>query len=557
MDNAADLEALRVSLRTLEARIAAIEAHLGVTADEIALESASDKPVSSAPREDAIEMQIGENWFAKMGILALALGMVFLLTFPYRNLPPVAPSLAGLVFAGCIIWLGMRWRQSHAYISGYLVGGGVALLFFATLRLSFFAETPALGDRSALTALLFCAVAIGFYLSIRAGSHALIVLSLVLGCLACLISDNPPILFSGLTVLSAVGVVYSRRHQWHALQAMTAGLVLLTHFIWFLNNPILGNRLELVSSPQYNIYFVLVYIAIFAAGWLWRSRGEEESLPALAHAAVNGAGGYALFLLLTVTRFRDTLVVSHLAASAVLLGIAILMWARHRSVHTTFVYAMLGYAAMSVAIVARFGSQEYFIALALESILVLSTAVWFRSRLIVVGNFVIFLCLFFAFLLTAEQISLISICFGIVALLSARILNWQKDRLTLKTESMRNAYLGTAFFIIPYALHHTVPAGFVSLSWLIVALFYYVMSRILRSRKYRWMGLLTLVLTIPYAFLVDMTRLDPALRIFSFIVLGIVLLAVSISYSKRRAAGPREREEGQEAAGRQDAPAGR
>jgi len=233
-----------------------------------------------------------------------------------------------------------------------------------------------------------------------------------------------------------------------------------------------------------------------------------------------------------------------------------MFWIRYRSVHATFVYAMLGYAAMSVAIVVQFSSQEYSIALALESILVLSTAVWFRSRLIVVGNFAIFLCLFFAFLLTAQQISLISICFGIVALLSARILNWQKDRLTLKTELMRNAYLGTAFFMIPYALYHTVPPGFVSISWLIVAFFYYLMSRILNSRKYRWMGLLTLAITIPYAFLVDMTRLDPALRIISFIVLGTVLLAVSISYSKKRAAGPRRPDEVQESAGRRDFPAG-
>jgi uncharacterized membrane protein len=70
------------------------------------------------------------------------------------------------------------------------------------------------------------------------------------------------------------------------------------------------------------------------------------------------------------------------------------------------------------------------------------------------------------------------------------------------------------------------------------------------------MGLLTLAITIPYAFLVDMTRLDPALRIISFIVLGTVLLAVSISYSKKRAAGPRRPDEVQESAGRRDFPAG-
>ena len=269
-------------------------------------------------------------------------------------------------------------------------------------------------------------------------------------------------------------------------------------------------------------------------------RDEEEASTALATAFVNGGGGYSLFLLLTVTRFQEGLVASHLLASAVLLAIAVIFWIRSHSVYSTFVYAMLGYAALSVAIIAQFSSPEYFIWLALQSVLVVSTAVWFRSRLIVVANFVIFLGLFFAFLFVAKQISLISICFGFVALVSTRILNWQKDRLTLKTEHMRNAYLGTAFFMIPYALYHTVPPGFVSISWLVVALFYYLMSRTLNSRKYRWMGLLTLAITIPYAFLVDMTRLDPVFRIVSFIILGTVLIAVSIAYSKKRATASRE-----------------
>jgi len=557
MDESADQDVVLASLRRLEARIAAIESHLGVTPDEIALKPPADTTASAPENEEAIEMRIGENWFAKMGILVLILGLVFLLTFPYRNLPPALPSLAGFVLAAGLVILATRWQQSHAYISGYLEGGGIALLFFATLRLSFFADEPALTEPLILTALLACAVGIGFFLATRASSPPLFVLSLLLGCLACLISNSPMILFIGLALLTLVGVNYAVRYRWQWLFALTAGLVLFTHFLWFLNNPVLGNKLELVAAPYVNIFFVIVYVCIIAAGSLWRARDGEEAASALTTAFVNGGGGYALFLLLTITNFRDHLVASHLLASAALLGIAIVFWIRYRSVYSTFVYAMLGYAALSVAIIAEFASPEYFIWLALQSLLVVSTAVWFRSRLIVVGNFVIFLGLFFAFLFVAKQISLISICFGIVALVSTRILNWQKDRLTLKTEHMRNAYLGTAFFMIPYALYHTVPPGFVSISWLVVALFYYLMSRTLKSRKYRWMGLLTLAITIPYAFLVDMTRLDPAFRIISFIILGTVLLAVSISYSKRRAAASRQPGEGHAPAEHADNPASR
>jgi hypothetical protein len=97
---------------------------------------------------------------------------------------------------------------------------------------------------------------------------------------------------------------------------------------------------------------------------------------------------------------------------------------------------------------------------------------------------------------------------------------------------MRNAYLAIAFVVFPYALYHIVPQGFVSLSWLIVALFYYLMARAINSSKYRWMALLTLMLTIMHVLAVDITNLDVAYRVISFIVLGIVLLAISLKYAK-------------------------
>jgi uncharacterized membrane protein len=129
----------------------------------------------------------------------------------------------------------------------------------------------------------------------------------------------------------------------------------------------------------------------------------------------------------------------------------------------------------------------------------------------------------------------VSLSFGIVAIASARILNWQKARLALKTEMMRNAYLACAFFIFPFALYHALPRGYVSISWVGVALFYYAMSILVKSRKYRWMAFLTLLLTIGHVLLVDSVTLEPAYRILSFLVLGAVLFWISLKYAKKRA----------------------
>ena len=195
---------------------------------------------------------------------------------------------------------------------------------------------------------------------------------------------------------------------------------------------------------------------------------------------------------------------------------------------------MTGYTALSVAIIAGFKTPDFFIWLCWQSLLVVSTAVWFRSKFIVVTNFIIYTIIFVAYLFLAGTVSITSISFGVVALLSARILKWQQQRLELKTEMMRNAYLVAAFFIIPYALYNTLPKEFVSLSWLCVAIVYYIISLILENMKYRWMALLTFLATALYLLITGITKLEPVFYIISFLVLGVVLLAVSFIYARAK-----------------------
>ncbi|MFQ6113892.1 MAG: DUF2339 domain-containing protein, partial [bacterium] len=121
-----------------------------------------------------------------------------------------------------------------------------------------------------------------------------------------------------------------------------------------------------------------------------------------------------------------------------------------------------------------------------------------------------------------------------VALSSARILNWKKERLELKTDMIRNAYLASAFVIVLYGLYHAVPSNYVSLSWLGAALFYFGMSLALKNIKYRWMAILTIFAMIIHVFLIDMARLDPGFRIVLFLAVGVVLLVVSLIYTKHR-----------------------
>ncbi len=288
----------------------------------------------------------------------------------------------------------------------------------------------------------------------------------------------------------------------------------------------------MVPLPYINILFLLIYAVIFSLGNLLREKSQPEDGKIVISTILNCLGAYGLYLIITISEFKDVLPVSHLLSSIVFLSLSILFWVKEKSKYSTFFYALLGYFALSVAIIAQFNVPNFFVWLCWQSLLVVSTALWFRSKIIIVANFVIYLGLFIAYLILAGKISLVSLSFGVVALLSARIMNWQKDKLELKTEIMRIAYLTSAFFIFPYSLFHIVASEYVALSWIGVALFYYFMSRLLNNKKYRWMALLTLILTVLYVLIIGITMLDPSYRIVSFIALGIVLIVTSILYTK-------------------------
>lgn len=542
-------------LKSLDARIARIEAYLELEKLSEPSQSEEQLPVSatSEEAEDALEFRIGQTWFAKVGIAVLAIGVAFLLTFPYQNLPPILPSLFGLALVGGIIALSHYWRTSYALVSRYLLGGAMLLLYFTTLRLHFFSPQPVVTEKSLLLGLLLAVVAANLFISIRRKSIYLTGLSLTMGYATAIVGGEAEFVFVMVTSLAALVVYFKLKYGWSGILFLGMLLSFLTHFVWAINNPFLGNDLHFVSSPQSNLFFILLYAALLTLGDLLRSKNITEDYRILLSSALNGFASYGLYLVLTLTSFRTDFGLHHILASCVFLGISVAFWMREKSKYGTFVYAMIGYFALSVAIMDQFRVPDNFIWLSWQTILVISTAVWFRSRFIVVANFVIYVVTFVAYLLFGGTVDLISVSFGFVALLSARILNWQKHRLELKTEMMRNAYLACAFFVFPYSLYHTMPSGYVSLSWVCVAVFYYVASLLLKSHKYRWMALLTLIITIAYVFVVDITRLEPVYRIASFLVLGIVLVAISLVYSRTKAKGrPVEAESGSSTNGHPD-----
>jgi uncharacterized membrane protein len=538
--------ALDERVSQLEARLARIEAQVAslgnvppTEAPREMVAGAPPAPETTAPpvaaAEGEFEFEVGQNWFAVAGILALAIGAAFMLSLPYASLPAGVPALAGGVVAGALFLLARLGQRAFELVSGYLRGAGMALLYFSTLRLYFFGAHPVLSTGSiAGRALLVAVVALNLGIAWRRQSPWLAGLALVLGHATAIAVGSPWFVLGTVTVLSALLSAGCLRADWPRLALAGLPLGYATYFIWAMGNPFLGGALHFATEPAPAPVFVLLLATIFAAASLGRRDRAAEGMIPGAGALLNCGLGYLLFLIHTAAAFAPDLVLAHGLASVVFLGLAVRFWVSEHSRVSTFFYAMTGYAALSVAIMNAFAVPVVFVWLSLQSVVVVATAVWFRSRLIIVGNFLIYVAIVLGYLFVAQRETGVSIGFGLVALVSARILSWQRDRLELKTELMRNAYLICAFVVFPYALYHLVPGRYVGLAWVGLALAYYLLNLVVRSPKYRWMGHATLLLTMLYVVVLGISRFEPVYRIVSFLALGTVLLVVSLSFTRLR-----------------------
>jgi hypothetical protein len=529
------IEDLVRSIDRIEKRLTDVEAALNIKKEA---EPSAQPVLKPQPQnrddDDSLELTIGEYWFAKIGILAFILGMFFLLTQPLDNYPPLLPIAVGYLVSFSLIIIPEIWLKSFKYISGFLVGGGAALLYLTTLRLHFFGVEPVVSSRFFLVILLLIVGGFASWVAFRRQSVYLIALAELFFMMTALVTEIPLLIFILLTFTSVSVVVLSLKFSSSNLMVFGIIFTFLTHCFWFINNPLLGHDLQITTGFNYNLIFLLAYLAIYGIGSLTLIKGRKRELDELFMTIMNASLGYGLFLLISIMSGVQNLGIVHLGAFVILMALAILFWTRERSKYGSFIYAMSAYAALSSAIIASYSEPAFYILLCWQSIVVISTALWFRSKFIIVANTFIFAGLLVTYLLNVSSVGIEGVSFGLAALVSARILNWQKTRLELTTDNIRLAYLIMAFFILPYVLFEVLPSSFVGLSWAGLALLYYLMSKLLNNKKYRMMAVSTLILTSLYLAAFGITSDDITYKIISFLAVSIILLIISVMYTRMR-----------------------
>lgn len=528
-----DKGAILQSLRQLETRISRLEAHMGLPPAP----SGEEEPAgahATGNGEAELEQRIGEFGLAWAGSIVFLLGLAFLITYTLNQGHSVIAALMGYGVAGGIYVLARAWQKSFLYLSRILLSASLLLVFYATLRLHYFTASPLLKSAPLAYLLLMVSAAFPFFLALRLPSQGFAVLPVVLWLMTALLSESPHVMLSLTAILAVGAVILARRCGWWLLLNLSIVLVYLAHLLWLLNDPVAGHAVSAITADRYPLPYLLLCAAIFAWPPLFNERDDFSNVPQIGIVALNCLGCSFVLCLALLTVYQKAAAPVMFAVASLLLVCSVVQWWKTRLQFAATVYACFGYVALSLAIYGYAKTPGAFLWLALQSFLVVSMALWFRSRTLVVANAVIYFGILSGYWFFSPLSNAVNFGFALVALLSARVMNWQKERLTLRTEGLRNTYLAATFVMVLYALYHAVPPSYVALSWTLTAAGYFLLSILLRNVKYRWMSLFNLMATVAYLFLVDLARLDVKSRVAAFLLLGLMAVGISIFYTKLR-----------------------
>lgn len=538
-----DRKNLHELIAGLESRIAKLEKKVNILASHGTFsylepeEADHDKiPVHGEAERDGdslLESKIGEYGLAWLGNIVLFFGIIFLTQY-FTNLGlTLVSSILGFGAVAGILILSRSLRRSYSYMAGIFGVFAQILLFYMTVRLHFFTGHPILPWKGPAIILLMIVIGSEVYLAFRRNSEFYAGLALIMSVTVSIISDTTHVMLLFVTLTAAGATFFLFRKHWYRIFMLSIILTYLTFLFWILNNPLIGHPLKAVTDHQYTFFYLTSCAAIFSMATLLRPVEGFPGRIILGSVLLNGISFSMLLGLWVLVFFPTDYLWLFMSIAVYCIPFSIILKRYSPWKYSPALYALYGFVAISITIYGLVSFPKAYLFLAIQSFLVVSIALWYRSRIIVVMNVILFLGIIMACLLTARSNHLILFSFPVVAFFSARLINWQKERLNLQTELIRNTYLITLFLTLLYALFKAVPGPYVTLSWTLAGLLFFGLSIVIRNIKYRWMALSCVIATALYLFLVDLAKVEIIYRVMAFLFLAVITIGISFYYVRR------------------------
>jgi hypothetical protein len=535
----ADLEGILRRINSLEDRIAHLESNKVYPEQTRSISgegSTEDDPgfmnvdfSFTAPFEN----KLGEFGLAWLGNIVLFFAIAFLWEYFNNAGKPLIAMVVGISSAVIVFAVSHYFRKSYTYLSYTFGLFGFIILYYILLRLHYFNAKPLITNQAVATSLLLIVVGVQIFYALRRKMKVLAGLAFTMAMFTAFVCYQTHAFFLISIVTTGLALYSFWQYNWWKNLIYVLFISLFIFLIWLLKNPV-----SLVKTPQDLTYhYAFIYLSIITAMYsLVVFRKPNPDFPE------NSILGIILFAGFTYSILMLVLILMHFPQSCVLFLLAIYVYCIAYSVilkfyspwkYTPALYALFGFVAISVAVFGTYHFPDSFLLLTIQSFLVLTLALWYRSHIITLMNTFLLVILALYYYNTSGALHTVNFAIPLVALLSARIINWQKKRLNIKTDFIRNIYLITLFFSLLYATYKGIPGQYVTVSWLLIAAIYFGLSIVLKNFKYRWMAMANLLASAFHLVLADLAKIDIVYRILAFLFFAIISIIISTYYVRK------------------------
>ena len=511
------------------------------------------------------EWLLGGNWLARIGILALIIGMGFFLKLAFDNdwIGEIGRVLLGLVVGLALLGGGEYWRKKYPIWAQALTGGGIAILY-----LSVFAAFAFYGLMPALAALgLFSLVTLAAAgLALRYEARAIAILGILGGFL------SPLLLAEGLAEqwvllayvvvldLGVLGLAAFRNWRWFTLLGLVGSLALYGFWRAALEPGLL------LSQIGITVIFLIFVGATTLFHLIWRRAPGPLDL---ALMSLNAAAYFGISYALLFSEFRDwmggfTLLLALFYGA---LGYGIML--RHRGLAPLSLFALaIALVLLTIAAPVQFNGPWLTVAWAAEAVALVGLSFtlkmyqlrWFgvgvlaliAIRLLILDSFPLDSLETYAFLLNRRFLAY-AVGIGAMYLVAYALWRWRERYFHPEERWLIPPVLVAANFLslfvlsleifeaitlnvlpVPPNLAGNVSSLSLSLLWAVYAAVLIVVGIVRRSRWTRLAGLGLLAIPIIKLFLYDAFAMEREYRVAAFISLGVLLVIGGFLYQRYR-----------------------
>lgn len=534
-----DFEKILSRLDAIEERIAVLESNkvqvkqVQLASDESVEDDDSDfadlKFSISAP----LESNLGEYGLAWLGNIVLFFAIVFLWQyFNNAGKPFISLIVGGISVAGVFI-MSYYFRRSYTYLSFMFNLFAYIILFYIILRLHFYNDKPLLTNQVFATILLLIVVGVQLFIAFQKQSQLLAGQAFTMAMITAFVTDHTHPFFLIAIVTNALVLYLFWKYNWWKVMIFILCISYFIILIWLLSNPV-----SLVKTPgDLTYHFSFIYFSIITIIYSFAAfRKPDNSYPEkviLSTLLLAGTAYSTLLLSIVFIHFPTSYVPLFIAISIACIAYSVILKLYSPWKYSPALFALFGFVAISVTIYGIYQFPDAFLLLICQSFLVLALALWYRSYIITLMNTFLMVTLVLVYYNLSGTLQAVNFIIPLVAFLSARIINWQKKRLNIKTEFIRNIYLFILFLTLLYATYDGLPGQYITLSWLVIAGIYFGLSIYVKSIKYRWMAMGNLLVAAFYLFIVDLAKIDLIYRILIFLAFAVTTIVISTFYVKK------------------------